>query len=249
MIIKRRNPSANVYVIYRDIRAYGLNEINYRAARKAGIQFLRYEPGKEPVVRNDEAAGRLIVEVDDVVLNDTVRIDAGMVVLGSAIIPPVEVNREVARMLKVPLNQDGFFLEAHVKLRPVDFATDGVYLCGLAHAPKNLRESIVQGKAAAARAATVISKDWLEAEGTIAQVNEALCAGCGACEQVCAYKAVSVQEQKKRDGSIQLKAVVNGVLCKGCGTCSATCRCGAIDVNGFTDRQVVSEIESLVCGG
>jgi len=144
------------------------------------------------------------------------------------------------------MNQDGFFMEAHAKLRPVDFATEGVYLCGLAHAPKNLKESIVQGKAAAARAATVISKDMLETEGTIAQVDETLCTGCGTCEKVCAYKAITIEDVKLRSGELVKKSKINAVLCKGCGTCSAICRCGAIDVNGFSDRQVINEIEYLL---
>jgi heterodisulfide reductase subunit A len=167
------------------------------------------------------------------------------VVLSSAIEPCVEENRALARLLKVPLNQEGFFLEAHAKLRPVDFATDGVYLCGMAHTPKNMKESITQGKAAAARAATVITKDKLETGGVTAEVSEELCTGCGTCEKVCAYKAISVEEVRKRN-DIVMKAVVNTALCKGCGTCAAACRCGAIDVGGFSDRQVLNEIEHLL---
>lgn len=241
--LKEMNKDINVTVLYRDIRSYGLSEINYRNARRAGVQFVHYEPGYKPEAVEEN--GRLMVKAYDPILGENIAIEADLLVLSSAIEPETEQNKVIAQMLKVPLNQEGFFLEAHAKLRPVDFATEGVYLCGLAHAPKNLKESIVQGKAAAARAATVISKDTLETEGTIAQVNESLCAGCGACEKVCAYKAISVQEIKKRDITVK-KAVVNAVLCKGCGTCSATCRCGAVDVNGFADRQVISEIEYLL---
>jgi heterodisulfide reductase subunit A len=178
-------------------------------------------------------------------LGEYVSSGADMVVLSSAIEPCVEENRALARLLKVPLNQEGFFLEAHAKLRPVDFATDGVYLCGMAHMPKNMKESITQGKAAAARAATVITKDRLEAGGSTAEVSEEFCTGCGTCENVCAYKAISVEEVKKRSG-VEKKAVVNAALCKGCGTCAAACRCGAIDVGGFSDRQVLNEIEHLL---
>jgi len=242
-ILKEMDSGINVTVLYRDIRSYGLNEINYRAARKAGVQFIGYEPDRKPEVSEND--GRLVIKVYEPILGENIEMEADLLVLSSAIEPDTAQNKVIAQMLKVPLNQDGFFLEAHAKLRPVDFATDGVYLCGLAHAPKNLKESITQGKAAAARAATVISKDTLETEGTIAQVNESLCAGCGACEKVCAYKAISVQDIKKRDATVR-KAVVNAALCKGCGTCSATCRCGAVDVNGFSDRQVISEIEYLL---
>jgi len=240
--LKEMNKNINVTVLYRDIRSYGLNEINYRSARKAGVQFVRYEPERKPEAVLD--GGKLVIKAFEPILDMDIAFEADLLVLSAAIEPQTEQNKALAQMLKVPLNQDGFFLEAHAKLRPVDFATEGVYLCGLAHAPKNLKESITQGKAAAARAATVISKDSLETEGTIAQVNESLCVGCGACEKVCAYKAINVEDVKKRDITLR-KAVVNAVLCKGCGTCSATCRCGAVDVNGFADKQVVSELEYL----
>jgi heterodisulfide reductase subunit A-like polyferredoxin len=243
LVLKEMKPDANIIILYRDIRAYGMNEISYRSARKAGIQFVRYEPERKPEVV--ERNGELSVKAYEPILGEDILINTDLLILSSAVVPAAEQNKVIAQMLKVPLNQEGFFLEAHAKLRPVDFATEGVYLCGLAHAPNSLRESITQGKAAAARAATVIAKDTLETEGTIAQVNESLCAGCGACEKVCAYKAVSVQEIKKRDITVK-KAVINPVLCKGCGTCSATCRCGAVDVNGFSDRQVVSELEQLL---
>ena len=243
LVLKEMKPDASITILYRDIRSYGLNEISYNAARKAGVQFVRYEPECKPEIVEEN--GVLSVKAYEPILDDDIKINADLVILSSAVMPSAEKNKILAQMLKVPLNQEGFFLEAHAKLRPVDFATEGVYLCGLAHAPKSLKESITQGKAAAARAATVIAKDTLETEGTIAQVNEMLCAGCGACEKVCAYKAVSVQEIKKREITVK-KAVVNAVLCKGCGTCSATCRCGAVDVNGFTDRQVVSELEYLL---
>lgn len=245
LLLKEANPETNVTVLYRDIRAYGLNEINYRAARKAGVQFVRYEPDYKPEISNSE--GRLSIKFYEPIVDSYITSEADLVVLSSAIEPIVEDNKKIAQMFKLPLNQEGFFLEAHAKLRPVDFATEGVYLCGLAHAPKTMKESITQGKAAAARAATVISKDMLETEGTIAQVNEMLCTGCGTCEKVCAYRAIAVEEVNRR-GEILKKAQVNAVLCKGCGTCSATCRCGAIDVNGFSDRQVLNEIEYLLRG-
>ncbi len=172
---------------------------------------------------------------------------ADLVALAGAIEPDRAGNKATAQFFKVPLNQDGFFLEAHAKLRPVDFATEGVYVCGLAHAPKTMKESIAQGKAAAARAATVISRETLRTEGAIALVDERLCTGCGACERVCAYKAVGVNTVQKRGAPVRL-ASVNPVLCKGCGTCAVACRCGAITLNGFSDRQVLGEIEALLRG-
>ncbi len=142
-------------------------------------------------------------------------------------------------MLKVPLNSEGFFLEAHVKLRPVDFATDGVFICGLAHYPKDVSESVAQARAAAARAMTVLSKDTIEAEGKVSRVRTQSCAACGACVAVCPFVAIEIDEEEHA-------AVVNEALCKGCGACSATCRSGAIDLRGFRDEQLVAAIEAIV---
>lgn len=243
MIIKQLNQDINVTILYRDIRTYGLNEVNYRRARKAGVQFIHYEPENKPEVElKDE---KVYVKVYEPIIDRVIGIQSDLLVLSAGIECQADENRKLAQMLKLPLNQEGFFLEAHAKLRPVDFATEGVFLCGLAHAPKNMKESMAQAKAAAARAATIISKDSLETEGTIARVSERDCSGCGACERICAYKAISVQEVENR-GRVIRRAVVNPVLCKGCGSCSAACRCGAIDIDGFSDRQILSEIESLI---
>ncbi len=140
-------------------------------------------------------------------------------------------------MLKVPLNSEGFFLEAHVKLRPVDFATDGVFVCGLAHYPKDVSESVAQARAAAGRAMTILSKDTIEAEGRVSQVRLDRCVGCGACVAVCPFVAIEIDEEKR-------VAVVNEALCKGCGACTATCRSGAIDLRGFRDEQLAAAIEA-----
>jgi heterodisulfide reductase subunit A-like polyferredoxin len=244
MALKRMDPEVNVTILYRDMRSYGLNEDDYRTARKAGVRFVRYEPERKPSVSTGDDGG-LYVDVYVEELGRSVRFDTGLLVLAGAIVPDVEDNRRTAQLLKVPMTQDGFFLEAHVKLRPVDFATEGVYVCGLAHSPRNIRESMIQGIAAAGRAATVISKDSLETEGTIARVNTDYCTACGTCEKVCAYGAISVQDVRIRRNTVK-KAVVNEVLCKGCGTCSANCRCGAIDIGGFSDRQIINEIEYLL---
>ena len=241
--LKQKNTEANVTVLYRDIRSYGLNEQYYRKARQAGVQFVRYDPEVPPEVSLKD--GKLSIRFVEPLLDARISSDADLVVLASAIVPDIESNKKIAQFYKVPMNQDGFFLEAHAKLRPVDFATDGVYLCGLAHAPKTMKESIVQGKAAAARAATVISKDSLKTEGAIAEVDALQCTGCGDCEKVCAFKAITMENVTKR-GETVTQAKVNPVLCKGCGTCSAACRCGAIGLNGFSDRQVVGEIEYLL---
>ena len=243
MILKQMNEDINVTIVYRDIRSYGLNETNYRRARQAGVQFIHYEPERKPeLVLRDE---KVYIKVYDPIIDSTIAIESDLLVLSAGMECQTDDNKRLGQLLKVPLNQEGFFLEAHAKLNPVDFATEGVFLCGLAHGPKNMKESISQAKAAAARGATIISKDRLETEGTVARVSENDCTACGACERVCPYKAIAVEEYQIRDGIVR-HAVVNPVLCKGCGTCSAACRCGAIDVNGFADRQVLSEIDMLI---
>jgi len=159
------------------------------------------------------------------------------VVLSAGIEP--HSNDKVAQLFKVPLNQDGFFLEAHVKLRPVDFATDGVYVCGLAHSPKPARESILQAKACVSRLMNVLSKDTIQSGAQIAEVIKERCTACGDCEKVCQYRAVKINQEKK-------VAEVNAALCKGCGLCSATCKSGAIRVQGFTPEEIVSEVEYIL---
>jgi len=154
---------------------------------------------------------------------------------------PTEEAKELATFYKVPLNEDGFFLEAHVKLRPVDFATDGVYICGLAHAPKSIEEVITQAKAAASRATTVLSKDSIMAEGIVSSVNEDICSGCGTCEAVCPYTAIAVNREKG-------VAEVNEALCKGCGTCCAACPSGAAQQRGFTKKQIAAMVSASLGG-
>ena len=238
--LKKARPGANVYFIYRDIRTYGFREKYYTELRDKGAVFLRYTPETRPAVsRVDEtdADSRLTVTAYDPILEKEVEIRADLLVLSVAIDPPAG-NAELAKMLKVPLNSDGMFLEAHVKLRPVDFATDGVFVCGLAHGPKDMDESLAQAKAAASRALTFLNKKSILAEGTISRVNEARCSGCGYCESICAYAAIEVDPEKE-------VAVVNEALCKGCGACVASCRCGALDLLGFSNEQLFSAFDSL----
>ncbi len=178
------------------------------------------------------------VLVFDPILGENIVIDADLVALSTAIVHP-EDNEGLAKMLKVPLNEDGFFLEAHVKLRPVDFATEGVYVCGMAHSPKRMEESISQAKAAVSRACMILSKEEIEAEGVTAEVDTRRCSGCGLCVLVCPYNAIEIDEEKR-------VAVVNRAMCKGCGACSATCRSSAIDVMGYTDGQVYAIINAPV---
>ncbi|UCD26090.1 MAG: CoB--CoM heterodisulfide reductase iron-sulfur subunit A family protein, partial [Candidatus Bathyarchaeota archaeon] len=239
--IKEKDPNANVYILYRDIRTYGLKEEHYEKAREAGIIFIRYDEENKPKVQKISSDGNKVLQVSffEPTIQEEIAIDANMVVLSVAVIPPKD-NETLAKMLKVPINEDGFFLEAHVKLRPVDFATEGIFVCGMAHSPKSMEESISQAKAAVSRACTVLTKDTIEAEGVIATVNPNRCTACELCILVCAYNAIEIEET--RTGK---RAKVNSALCKGCGACAATCRCSAIDIKGFTDRQIDSIISAV----
>jgi heterodisulfide reductase subunit A-like polyferredoxin len=239
--LKERIPSAEVWVLYRDIRTYGRKERDYQKARDLGVVFVRFEPEREPVVSAD---GGLGVRVRDPILGRELALEADLVVLSAGIVASREQNEPLAQAFKVPLNDDGFFLEAHVKLRPVDFATEGVFLAGLAHGPKTVDETTAQALAAASRACTVLQKPAIEAQAAIAEVWPERCVACGLCEAICPYHAVTVEAQPF--GRTQrLFAKVNPALCKGCGLCVAGCRSGALNLAGFTDQQVLAEILEL----
>ena len=238
--IKREQKGANVFVLYRDIRTYGFKEEYYKQARAAGVIFIRYDEENKPQVT--KRGKDLLVQVRDPILDQELRLKADLLVLTVPAIPR-DGSKELAQMLKVPLNEDGFFLEAHVKLRPVEFATEGVFLCGLAHSPKTIEESIDQAHAAVSRAMSILTKDSIEGEGLTSVVNISRCTACGLCELICAYKAIEVTVVDEKRGT--KAAQVNEALCKGCGACAANCRSGAIDVKGFTGRQIYAAICSL----
>jgi heterodisulfide reductase subunit A len=233
--LKEKNPKTSVFVLFRDIRSYGLRETYYRKAREKGVIFVRYEADAKPEVTCKD--GNLVVKAHDVILGKTMSVKPDLLVLSSGIIANPD-NKATSQFLKVPLESDGFFLEAHVKLRPVDFATDGVFVAGLAHYPKDIGETIAQARAAAGRAATVLSKKTLESEGKISSVRADLCSGCGACVSVCAYNAIELDPVKNI-------AVLNETLCKGCGACAASCRSGAVDLNGFRNEQILCMLSTI----
>jgi heterodisulfide reductase subunit A len=228
--MKRANPRAAIFILYREMRTYGFREKLYGEARELGIHFVRYELDGKPEVSLE--GERVTVRVVDPILEAELEIPADLLVLASRIEPNPD-NAELSQAFKVPLNADRFFLEAHVKLRPVEFATDGVYVCGLAHYPKDAREAVAQAMAAAGRAATVLSRETIEAEGKISYVNEARCRGCGTCLPVCAYNGITLDEARG-------VAVINEAVCKGCGACAAACRGSAIRLRGFRDEQILS---------
>jgi len=237
MKLKDINPQMNVFVLYRDMRPYGLREDLYRDARSAGIRFIRYNADKDLNVTNGDQG--LKVSFADRVLGRMMDIHPDLLVLASAVVPPAE--NPLAQLYKVPVNADGFFAEAHVKLRPVDFATDGVFVCGLAHAPKPIDESITQALAAVSRAVTLLSKKTFLSSGIVAEINPFNCSSCGVCVSTCPYSAPGFIEQ----GPFSGKAEINPVLCKGCGLCVASCRSGAIHLKGFDNDQIFAQIFAL----
>ncbi|HXZ23962.1 MAG TPA: CoB--CoM heterodisulfide reductase iron-sulfur subunit A family protein [Methanomassiliicoccales archaeon] len=241
--IKKSSPSTDVYVLHKDIRTYGFREDYYQEAGKLGVKFVRFGEDENPVV--EKGAHGPTVMVHDVMLDETLKLNADLVVLSTGIRPNHD-NEELGKFLKVPISKDGYFLEAHMKLRPVDFATNGIYLAGLAHWPKFIDETMAQASGAAARAMTIISKDYLETEGIIAAVNDMVCNGCGVCEPVCEYKAITIVKDEQNPD--KLKAVVNEGLCKGCGTCVAACPSGAMEQKGFKNEQMFAIIDAALCG-
>jgi heterodisulfide reductase subunit A len=240
--VKELSPETNLYVLYRDIRTYGFKESYYTKARQLGVRFMRYESDRKPeVTQNGDG---LAVEVFDQSLKMPIEISADLVVLSAGIVAD-EGNEELAQFLKVPLNKDKFFLEAHMKLRPVDFATEGIYLCGLAHSAKAIDESIIQAQATASRASTVLSKDSIELEATISQVIDENCDGCAYCVEPCPYQAITLIEYM-REGSVKKTVDVNESLCKGCGCCMATCPKKGVLVKGFTLEQIGAQVNAAL---
>jgi heterodisulfide reductase subunit A len=235
--LKRLNPEMSVYILYRDIRTYGERELLYKEAREAGVIFVRYTLDGKPEVQLDD--GNLIVKVQDHVLGRPVQIEADIISLASAVVP--NKDEMLANFFKVPLNDDGFFVEKHAKLGPSEFATDGVFLCGLAHYPKPIDESIAQGKAAASRAVTLLSRQTIFTSGTVASTVPANCSSCGVCTSICPYNAPTFIEE----GPFAGKAQINPVLCKGCGLCVASCRSGAIRLKGFDNDQIFAVSEAV----
>jgi len=233
--VKRISPEMPVLVLFRDVRTYGFKEEFYRQAREAGVLFIRYTPEKKPVVSVSDTG--VSVKVFDNDLGEEVSIDAGTLVLSAAIVARAD-RAELAQLLKLPLTQDGFYLEAHMKLRPVDFATDGIYLAGLAHGPKLFDESIAQALAAAGRAATVLARESTTVGGSVAAVDEDLCAACLTCVRLCAYDVPVI-----REGA----AYIEPAKCQGCGVCAGACPAKAIQLLHFKDAQVAATAVALVC--
>ncbi|MGB2764009.1 MAG: FAD-dependent oxidoreductase [Candidatus Aminicenantaceae bacterium] len=240
--VKEISPETNVYILFRDVRTYGFRESYYTKARQQSVIFVRYDEDRKPeVTKNGDG---LKVEIFDQTLKIPIEISADLVVLSAGIVAG-EGNEEIAKFLKVPLNKDGFFLEAHMKLRPVDFATDGIYLCGLAHSPKAVDESIIQAQATASRASTILSKDSVELEANISQVIDESCDGCAYCIEPCPYQAITLIEYMK-EGEVKKTVEVDETACKGCGCCMATCPKKGIFVRGFKLEQIAAQVNAAL---
>jgi heterodisulfide reductase subunit A len=235
--LKKLNPDMDVFILYRDLRTYGERELLYKEAREAGVIFIRYTLDSKPEVIIQD--GKLLVQAVDQIIGRTVEIETDLLTLATAVIP----NRDdtLANFFKVPLNDDGFFVERHAKLGPSEFASDGVFLCGLAHYPKPIDESIAHGQAAASRAVTLLARETIFTSGTIAETNPVDCSQCGVCVSICPYSAPTYVE----DGPFAGKAQINPVLCKGCGLCVASCRSGAIHLKGFDNDQIFMQIFAM----
>lgn len=234
--IKEISEDAEIYILYRDIRTYGFKEKYYTLSRQKGVRFIRFNENKKPEVKKEN--GKLVVSVYDEVLGIPFKIQADYLILSAGIVPN-EDAKEISQLCKFPTTKEGFFLEAHMKLRPVDFQTDGLFLAGLAHFPKTLDETIVQAQAASGRAGIILSKDYIESEPYIAVVNEEKCSGCHVCIALCPYVAISFDKEKK-------VAKINEALCKGCGTCVGACPSKAIVQKHFRDEQIFEEIKEIV---
>jgi heterodisulfide reductase subunit A len=226
-----------VYILHRDIRTYAERETLYKKARALGVIFIRYALDRKPVVT--ETGDGLEVAVFDPILQQQVVIEADYLNLATAIVPAN--NDGIAEHYKIPMNEEKFFMEAHAKLRPVEFATDGIFLCGIAHYPKAADESVAQAMAAASRAATVLSKASIQIAPTVSQVDSEACIGCGLCAEVCPFGALAMDEVEGKG----LRARNIAASCKGCGLCAATCPQKAIDMLHFKDQQISAAVCSV----
>jgi heterodisulfide reductase subunit A-like polyferredoxin len=234
LALKKLNPEMDIFVIYRDIRTFGVREDLYREARDKGVFFIRFDLENKPEVQVD--GDQLTVTVIDHVLGQPLTLSADLLTLASAIIPnPV---KELVDAYKISLNSEGFLLEAHMKLRPVDFTSEGIYLCGLAHYPKPIDESIAQAQAAAGRALTLLSKDSVQVGGVVAVVNPELCAVCLTCVRACPFNVPVIGESGA--------AEIDVSKCQGCGVCVSECPGKAIALQHFTDKQVIAKVDALM---
>jgi heterodisulfide reductase subunit A len=237
-----RNPDGQVTILYRDIRVYGFKERLYTEARDRGVVFVRYDDTHKPEVIIE--GEKPVINTWDPILRQNLQLQPDLLVLSMPVVPRQD-TRKLATQFKAPLDSDGFLLEAHVKLRPVDFATDGVFMAGMAHYPKMLDETLIQAQAAASRAARILSQKTLKAGGQVAVVNPALCTGCLTCVRICSFNVPKIQADLTGIGTILGAAYIESSICQGCGSCVAECPAYAIQLMHYTDQQMIAKVNAL----
>jgi heterodisulfide reductase subunit A-like polyferredoxin len=242
--LKQRNPEAEITILHRDIRTYGFKERLYQQTREAGVIFIRYPDDQPPRL---DLQTNILVEVDSLEFERTIQLNPDQVVLSMPIVPQ-EDAKQISKRFKVPLDSDGFFLEAHVKLRPVDFSSEGVFMAGMAHYPKLLDETMIQAFAAASRAARVLSRETLSAGGRVAVVDPSQCTGCLTCLRTCPFGVPIMQSTQSGVGAILGAAMIEPAVCQGCGSCVAECPAQAIELKHFTDAQLQAKVHALLSG-
>jgi heterodisulfide reductase subunit A-like polyferredoxin len=242
--LKERSPDAEATILYRDIRTYGFKERLYTQARDAGVRFVHFDFDHRPQVEVSGPEAPLSVRVWEPVLGRKLELKPDLLVLSTPVVPP-EGMRELASRLKLSIDMDGFFLEAHVKLRPVDFAADGVFMAGLAHYPKFLDETIAQALASASRAAGILSKETMLTNARVAVVDPLKCVGCLTCVRICPYEVPKVSSAYLGVGEIVGAAHVEPAICHGCGTCVSECPARAIQLMHYTDVQTLTKLDAM----
>ncbi|MDR2455827.1 MAG: NAD(P)-binding protein, partial [Deltaproteobacteria bacterium] len=244
LTILDRNPTATIYILYRDVRTYGFREELYHEARSRGVRFIRYDTDSYPDVSDKGPDGKIRIIVNDHVIKRPLSIDADYLTLASGI-DPTPMKEEIVEVFKGQLTAEGYLLEAHMKLRPVDLATEGQYLAGLAHYPKPLEETIAQAKASAARAVTILAKPHIMVGGVIAVVQPEKCAVCCTCVRACPVSVPKIVRNEE-DAALRGHAFMEPAICQGCGVCVSECPGKAIKLQFFTDDQLLAKIEAMV---
>jgi heterodisulfide reductase subunit A-like polyferredoxin len=248
--MKEQNPEAEITIIYRDIRTYGFKERLYTKVRDAGVRFIHYDFDQKPQVEitkstNGHTSDSIVsVRIREPVLNREILLEPDLLVLSTPVIPAQD-TRKLASQLKLSVDVDGFFLEAHVKLRPVDFSAEGIFMAGVAHYPKFLDETIAQARAAAARAAVILSKESMLTNARIAQVDADKCVGCLTCVRICPYDVPVVSSEYEGVGDLNGAAFIEPAICHGCGSCASECPGQAIQLMHYTDVQTLSKVDAM----